>query len=114
MKSVYLDNAATTPIASEVIETMLPILKDNFGNPSSTHAFGRKVKNSLEISRRQIAKFINSEAGEIIFTSGGTEANNMVFHNAVNQLGVERIITSEIEHHAVGHTVEYLASKFPI
>jgi cysteine desulfurase len=114
MKSVYLDNAATTPVASEVIEAMLPILKESFGNPSSTHAFGRKVKNSLEISRRSIAKFINAEGGEIIFTSGGTEANNMVFHNAVNHIGIQRIITSEIEHHAVGHTVEYLASKFPI
>jgi cysteine desulfurase len=112
MKTVYLDNAATTPIAPEVIDVMIPFMKENFGNPSSTHSFGRKAKNALEISRRQIAKFINAEAGEIIFTSGGTEANNMVFHNAIHTLKVERIITSPIEHHAVGHTVEYLAKKF--
>jgi cysteine desulfurase len=114
MKTVYLDNAATTPIAPEVIDSMVPFMRETFGNPSSTHSFGRKAKNALEIARRQIAKYIQAEASEIIFTSGGTEANNMVFHNAVHQLNVKRIITSPIEHHAVGHTVEYLAGKFDV
>jgi cysteine desulfurase len=114
MKTVYLDNAATTPIAPEVVDVMVPFMKETFGNPSSTHSFGRKAKNALEIARRQIAKFIAAEASEIIFTSGGTEANNMVFHNAVHHLNVKRIITSPIEHHAVGHTVEYLSGKFDV
>jgi cysteine desulfurase len=114
MKTVYLDNAATTPIAPEVIDVMIPFMKENFGNPSSTHSFGRKAKNALEIARRQIAKFIHAEVGEIIFTSGGTEANNMVFHNAVHNLKVKRIITSSIEHHAVGQTATYLSTQFDI
>lgn len=106
---VYLDNAATTPIAPEVVEAMLPILKDTFGNPSSTHFFGRNAKALIETSRRTIAKHLNCQASEIIFMSGGTEADNMALHVSVFELGVKRIITSCIEHHAVGHTVESLA-----
>jgi len=101
---VYLDNAATTPIAPEVVEAMLPVLKDGFGNPSSTHSFGRKSKALIETSRRSIAKHLNCQPSEIIFTSGGTEADNMALHTAVYNLGVTRIVTSKIEHHAVGHT----------
>ncbi len=112
--SIYLDNAATTPIAPEVIDVMLPILKENFGNPSSSHSFGRNAKALLENARRTIAKTINCSSAEIIFTSGGTEADNMAIRCAVEQLGVKHIITSKIEHHAVLHTVEYLQKQFDV
>ena len=102
--AVYLDNAATTPIAPEVVDAMIPILKDSFGNPSSTHSFGRKSKALIETSRRSIAKHMNCQPAEIIFTSGGTEADNMAINSSVNKMGVTHIITSSIEHHAVGHT----------
>jgi cysteine desulfurase len=103
---VYLDNAATTPIAKEVIEVMIPILSNEFGNPSSSHFYGRQAKASIETSRRKIAKLLNCQSSEIIFTSGGTEADNMALYSSVNQMGVKHIITSVIEHHAVGHTAE--------
>jgi cysteine desulfurase len=106
--SVYLDNAATTPIAPEVIEAMLPVLQNGFGNPSSTHAFGRQSKALIETARRSIAAHLNCQAAEIIFTSGGTEADNMALRSAVVVLGVKHIITSCLEHHAVGHTATYL------
>lgn len=107
---VYLDNAATTPIAPEVFEEMIPYLKDEFGNPSSTHFYGRQAKAAIETSRRKIAGFLNAKPSEIIFTSGGTEADNMALTCAVRDLNVERIITSSIEHHAVIHTAEYVSS----
>jgi cysteine desulfurase len=106
--NVYLDNAATTPVAPEVVEAMIPVLFHTFGNPSSTHAFGRQAKALLENSRRSIAQALNCAPSELIFTSGGTEADNMALHAAVTQLGVTRIITTSIEHHAVGHTAEAL------
>lgn len=106
--NVYLDNAATTPIAPEVVEAMIPVMQMTFGNPSSTHSYGRTAKALIENSRRTIAKAINCQASEIIFTSGGTEADNMAIHSAVGQMGVTRIITTPLEHHAVGHTVEAL------
>ncbi len=106
--NVYLDNAATTPVAPEVVEAMIPVLYHHFGNPSSTHAFGREAKALLETSRRSIAQALNCAPSELIFTSGGTEADNMALHAAVTQLGVKRIITTSIEHHAVGHTAEAL------
>lgn len=105
---VYLDNAATTPVAPEVVEAMYPVLKDGFGNPSSTHAFGRDAKALIELSRRTIAKHLNCNPSELIFTSGGTEADNLALHSAVTDMGVKHIITSSIEHHAVGHTADYL------
>lgn len=108
MKNVYLDNAATTPMAPEVIEVMMTAMQENFGNPSSTHAFGRKSKALLENSRRTVARLLNCEPSEIIFTSGGTEADNMAINSSVHLMGVTRIITTSIEHHAVGHTVESL------
>lgn len=108
---IYFDNAATTPIDSEVFEAMVPVLRDDFGNPSSSHAFGRKVKAHIEVSRRQIAKLLNVSPAEITFTSGGTEADNMAIRSSVNHLGVKTIITSKIEHHAVLHTVEELSEK---
>ena len=114
MKKIYLDNAATTPLASEVLEEMMPYLKDDFGNPSSTHSYGRKTKNIIEITRRNIANHLNAEPNEIIFTSGGTEADNMALRCAVTDLGVKRIITSQIEHHAVGHTADHLKQTMNI
>lgn len=108
MKAIYLDNAATTKIDSEVLELMHVSMQENFGNPSSTHQFGRKAKSAVEKARKNIAKHFNVSASEIVFTAGGTEADNLILNNAVCNLGVQRIITSKIEHHAVLHTCEYL------
>jgi cysteine desulfurase len=105
---VYLDNAATTPIAPEVVDVMVDIMRNDFGNPSSTHFYGRQVKALIETSRRKVASYLNCAASEIIFTSGGTEADNMALFSAVHDLGIKRIITSSIEHHAVGHSVDAL------
>ena len=112
--NVYLDNAATTPLDPLVLEVMMPYMTDHFGNPSSTHAFGRKTKNAIEISRKKVADYLNAEPSEIIFTSGGTEADNMALRCGVMDLGVKRIITSSIEHHAVGHTAEHLRDHFNV
>lgn len=108
---VYLDNAATTQIAPEVVDAMIEVLQEDFGNPSSTHFYGRQVKSLIEISRRKVARHINCSPSEVVFTSGGTEADNMALYCAVNDLGVKRIITSSIEHHAVGHCVDALVSN---
>ena len=110
MKNIYLDNAATTPIRESVIEKMQAALAV-YGNPSSTHSFGRTAKTAIESARKVIAKTLNAHPSEIIFTSGGTEADNMILRCAVRDLGVQTIITSKIEHHAVTHTVEELESK---
>ena len=112
--NVYLDNAATTPLDPLVLEAMMPYMTDHYGNPSSTHAFGRKTKNAIEISRKKVADYLNAEPSEIIFTSGGTEADNMALRCAVMDLGVKRIITSTVEHHAVGHTAEHLRDHFNV
>ena len=112
--NVYLDNAATTPLDPLVLDAMMPYMKEDFGNPSSTHAFGRKTKNAIEISRKKVADYLNAEPSEIIFTSGGTEADNMALRCGVMDLGVKRIITSCIEHHAVGHTAEHLRDHFNV
>ncbi len=114
MKKIYLDNAATTAINPEVIEVMTQVMKEDFGNPSSTHSFGRQAKNRLELSRKAIAKALNCSAQEIIFTSGGTEAINWVLRSVVCDLKVKRIISSKIEHHAVLHTLEALEKEFAI
>jgi cysteine desulfurase len=114
MKTVYLDNAATTKVEGAVIEIMQNALVENFGNPSSTHKFGRKAKTAIENARKNIAKQLNASSSEIIFTSGGTEADNLILHNAVLNLDVQRIITSKIEHHAVLYTCEYLAKNYNI
>lgn len=108
---VYLDNAATTPIAPEVVDAMIPVLRENFGNPSSAHFYGRQSKGLIETSRRTISKHLNCQASEIIFTSGGTEADNMAILSSIHQLGVKHIITSKIEHHAVGHVVSAIAEQ---
>lgn len=114
MKKVYLDNAATTPMAPEVIEVMQQSMQENFGNPSSTHQYGRKAKNIVENARKKIASFFNVTASEIIFTAGGTEADNLILFNAVTNLEVTRIISSKVEHHAVLHTIEFLEKEYGI
>ena len=111
---VYLDNAATTPVAPEVFEAMAPILKNDFGNPSSTHLFGRSSKAIIEHARRGVAKHIHCQPSEIVFTSGGTEADNMAMFTSVTELGVKRIVTSRIEHHAVGHTASHIQDKYEV
>lgn len=110
MQNVYLDNAATTRVRDEVIAKMQEALANCYGNPSSTHGFGRSAKTIIETARKTIAKYLNAHPSEIIFTSGGTEAVNMILRCSVRDLGIETIITSKIEHHAVLHTVEELVS----
>jgi len=112
--AVYLDNAATTPMATEVVESMLDVMKKEYGNPSSIHSFGRNAKAIIENSRRKVAEIIGSEPKEIIFTSGGTEADNMAIICSVLDLGVKHIITSAIEHHAVVHSCEAAGIKHQV
>ncbi|NNK75040.1 MAG: cysteine desulfurase [Maribacter sp.] len=114
MENIYLDNAATTQIREEVIQSMQDTLSGNYGNPSSTHAFGRTAKTAVETARKTIATHLNAHPSEIVFTSGGTEADNMILRSAVRDLGVNTIITSKIEHHAVLHTSEELVKEFGI
>ncbi|MFT5668209.1 MAG: cysteine desulfurase [Vicingaceae bacterium] len=108
MKNIYFDNAATTPIDTRVVDAMIPILNENFGNPSSIHSNGRIARSVIEKSRKQVASFFNSNPSEFFFTSGGTEADNMILRCCVEDLGVTHIITSGLEHHAVLHTAEEL------
>jgi cysteine desulfurase len=114
MKKAYLDNASTTAMHPEVITEMMRVMTDVYGNPSSTHSFGRTAKVVLETARKTIASLINAEAREIIFTSGGTEANNLILHSAVRDLGIRRIISSRVEHHSVLNTIPELISQFGI
>ena len=108
---IYLDNAATTPMDPEVIEAMIPWMRDHFGNPSSTHQFGRKTKSAIENSRRAIAYHLNASPGEICFTSGGTEADNIAIRSSIQDLGVTHIITSPLEHKAVLTTSELFQER---
>ena len=114
VKQIYLDNAATTQIRDEVIDVMAKVMKNNYGNASSSHSFGRASKSLIEKSRKSIAGFLNVSAGEIYFTSGGTEADNLVLRSAVRDLKVTHIITSKIEHHAVLHTIDQLKTEHDI
>ena len=111
---VYLDNAATTPIAPEVLEAMMPYLKDHFGNPSAQHAFGRETRAGIEQARKKVAGHLQAKASEITFTSGGTESNNLALVCAIRDLGVKRVITSPIEHHCVLHTLVWLKEHYNI
>lgn len=114
MELIYLDNAATTPMHPEVVKVMQQSMETIFGNPSSIHQFGRKAKVAIEKARKNIAKQFNVLPSEIIFTSSGTEADNLILYNAVENLGVKRIITSKVEHHAVLHSVASLQKKYNI
>lgn len=112
MKSnIYFDNAATTALHPEVLDTMISFLSENFGNPSSIHSMGRKAKSAVENARKTVAELLGTSPSEIFFTSGGTEANNTVMHAAVNHLCVPSIISSELEHHAVLHPIEFYERK---
>lgn len=108
---VYLDNAATTPLDKEVLEAMIPVMQNDFGNPSSIHAFGRKTRAALENARKTVAKLLNVSPAEIFFTSGGTEANNTAICCTLRDLNISHAITSPLEHHAVLHTLEALEKE---
>ncbi|MCB9315045.1 MAG: cysteine desulfurase [Lewinellaceae bacterium] len=108
MERVYFDNAATTPVSEAVIDAMIPVLRGQFGNPSSIHAEGRSVRSLLETARKTVAQCIGAGTADIFFTSGGTESNNMAIKCAVRDLGVQRIISSPTEHHCGLHTIESL------
>ena len=114
MQSVYFDNSATTPLREEVVNTMMDVLKQHYGNASSSHSFGRTSKVLLEKSRNAVAKSLNVSAGEIIFTSGGTESNNLILKSAIQDIKINHIISSKIEHHAVLTTVEALQAQYGI
>ncbi|MFA7687917.1 MAG: cysteine desulfurase family protein [Moheibacter sp.] len=111
MQRVYLDNAATTPMHNEVIETMTECMQTVYGNPSSTHVFGREAKARMELSRKKIAGLLNVSPAEIIFTSCGTESNNFIIRSCVDHLGVQRIITSTLEHKCVQETVSEMETS---
>lgn len=114
METIYLDNAATTPMLPEVIDTITSAMQTVYGNPSSTHQIGRKSRSLVETARKNIAKCLNATANEIVFTAGGSEADNLILRNAVVNLGITTIISSKIEHHAVLHTIESLVEEFKI
>jgi len=103
---IYFDNAASTPMSEQVLDVMQEHLKESFGNPSSIHAEGRKARTVIEQARKTIAGHLNASIGEIFFTSGGTESNNMAIKCAVRDLGVKTIISSPLEHHCVLHSLD--------
>lgn len=105
---IYFDNAATTPLDPEVLETMMPYLTTYFGNPSSIYSYGRETRLAIEHARKSVAKSLNAHPAEIFFTSGGTESSNMAINAAIEDLQCRHIITSPVEHHATLHTVEHL------
>ena len=108
MQRVYLDNAATTAIRPEVVDEMANVMKNVFGNPSSTHVFGREAKALIEMARKNIAQRLNVSPAEIYFTSCGTESNNTIIRSCVNDLDVTRIITSDMEHKCVQESIKDL------
>jgi len=108
---IYLDNAATTPLDESVLAAMLPYLTTHFGNPSSIYSYGRECRMAIENARKSVANLLHAHPSEIFFTSGGTESSNMAINAAVEDLGCKHIITSQIEHHATLHTVQYLEKK---
>ena len=107
--NVYFDNAATTPLDKKVLEKMLPYMEQGYGNPSSIHKRGREIKSAIEKSRSKVAELLSCEPGEIFFTSGGTEADNMFLINTVIEKKIDTLITTKIEHHAVLHCCNYLS-----
>ena len=110
-RTVYFDNAATTPLDAEVIAVMLEAMQRYFGNPSSIHGPGREVRSQIEKVRKKVSQLLNCSPSEIFFTSGGTEADNMAIVCAVRDLNIKHVISSAIEHHAVLHTLEYLKAN---
>jgi cysteine desulfurase len=108
MNRIYLDNAATTALDPLVLEAMMPFFTEKFGNPSSIYSYGRETRMAIEQARKLVAKILNAYPAEIFFTSGGTESSNTAIFSSIRDLGCKHIITSEIEHHAVSHAVDYL------
>jgi len=111
MNRIYLDNAATTALDPLVLEAMMPFFKEKFGNPSSIYSYGRETRMAIEQARKSVAKILNAHPAEIFFTSGGTESSNTAIFSSIRDLGCKHIITSEIEHHAVSHAVDYLKNS---
>src|SRR3954454_23073893 len=105
---IYMDNAATTALDPRVLEAMMPYLTSNYGNPSSIYSYGRESRLAIENARKTVAKILNAHPAEIFFTSGGTESSNTAINASIRDLGCKRIISSEIEHHATLHTIEFL------
>jgi cysteine desulfurase len=112
MNKIYFDNASTTPLLPEVIDTMMDVLQHHYGNPSSIHVFGRKSRSLIEDARKKVAKIINASIGEIFFTSSATEANNTILKRSVLDLNVRRIISSPTEHHCIIHTIDSIKKEF--
>src|SRR5687767_3024116 len=112
LRRIYLDNSATTPVAPEVVDAMMPFLRDKFGNASSIHFFGQEARAAVDKARHQVASLINARPNEIVFTSGGTEANNLAIRGILERqkhgTGVHHIITSGIEHPAVANVCDHL------
>ena len=111
MDRIYFDNAASTPLDPVVLESMMPFLSEQFGNPSSIYSYGRETRMAIEQARKSVAKILGARPAEIFFTSGGTESSNTILHAAIENLGCTHIISSPIEHHATLHTVQHLAKK---
>src|SRR4030065_2596307 len=112
MNTIYFDNNATTPVAPEVLEEMLPYLRDYYGNPSSMHTFGGQLHRKVEEARARVAQLIGAEPDEIIFTSCGTESDNTAIMSAVESLpGKRHLITTRVEHPAVLNFCKHLARK---
>lgn len=109
--NAYLDNAATTPLDPLVLEEMMPYLQHQFGNPSSIHKDGRKTRTAIERARKKVAELLNAAPAEIFFTSGGTEADNTAIRGAIEGMGVQHVISSPLEHHAVEHTIKYYEKR---
>ncbi|WP_461102327.1 cysteine desulfurase family protein [Spirosoma koreense] len=109
--AVYLDNAATTRLDPEVLDAMLPLMTEQFGNPSSIHSHGRAVRTAIEKARKTVASLLNTSPAEIFFTSGGTEADNTAIRSSIETYGLTHAITSPLEHHAVLHTLQHLEQQ---
>ena len=105
---IYLDNAAATKLDEDVLKAMMPLFTENYGNPSSIHGYGRKTRSAIEIARKSVAKLLNVSPAEIFFTSGGTEADNMAICQTIDTFKISHVISSQIEHHAVEHTIKIL------
>lgn len=114
MTKIYLDNAATTSVRPEVVNEIVKVLTNDFGNPSSTYAMGRHSKALIETARKSIAKQLNAQASEIIFTSCGTEGNNWIIRSCVRDLGIKRIISSKIEHHCTLYSIQQIEREYDV
>src|SRR5947199_544198 len=113
MRRVYLDSNATTPMRPEVVAAMMPVFTEHFGNASSIHWFGQQAKAMMDDARQQVARLINAETAEVVFVSGGTEADNLAIRGIADSQRAKgrHIITSRIEHHAVLHTCKDLEKQ---